>query len=73
VQVAAVPMVFMLAMPAWALAIDVQRWWAGGSWPLVAVAAVMLALEAWMVVEAALLWPKVRGVLEEPLATSPSR
>jgi hypothetical protein len=25
------------------------------------------------VVEAALLWPKVKGVLEEPLATSPSR
>ncbi len=73
VWISAVPMVFMLAMPAWALTIDFQRWWAGGSWPLVAVAAVMLALEAWMVVEAALLWPKVKGVLEEPLATSPSR
>ena len=73
VWISAVPMVFMLVMPAWALTIDFQRWWAGGSWPLVAVAAVMLALEAWMVVEAALLWPKVKGVLEEPLATSPSR
>ena len=67
VQVAAVPMVFMLVMPAWALAIDLQRWWAGGSWPLVAVAAIMLALEAWMVVEAVLLWPRARGILEEPL------
>ena len=64
---AVVPMLFMLAMPAWALAIDVQRWWAGGSWALVAVAAVMLAVEAWMAVEAVLLWPKVRGVLESPL------
>ena len=62
--IATVPMVFMLAMPAWALAIDVQRWWAGGSWGLVAVAAVMLAVEAWMVVEAVLLWPRARGVLE---------
>ncbi len=65
--VAAVPMVFMLVMPAWALTIDVQRWWAGGSWLLVAVAAIMLTLEAWMIVEAVLLWPRVRGVLEPPL------
>ena len=64
---AVIPMLFMLAMPAWALAIDVQRWWAGGSWALVAVTAVMLGVEAWMIVEAALLWPKVRGVLELPL------
>jgi len=27
----------------------------------------MLALEAWMVVEAVLLWPRARGILEEPL------
>ena len=64
---AVIPMLFMLAMPAWALAIDLQRWWAGGSWALVAVAALMLGVEAWMLVEAALLWPKVRGVLEPPL------
>ena len=60
---AVTPMLFMLAMPAWALAIDLQRWWAGGSWALVAVAALMLGVEAWMLVEAALLWPNVRGVL----------
>ena len=54
-------------MPAWALAIDVQRWWAGGSLALVAVAAIMLAVEAWMIVEAVLLWPQARGVLEPPL------
>jgi len=65
--VSVVPMTFMLVMPAWALAIDVQRWWAGGSWLLVVVAGVMLALEAWMVIEACLLWPRVRGVLEAPL------
>ncbi|MFM8494982.1 MAG: carbon starvation protein A [Planctomycetia bacterium] len=65
--IATAPMVFMLAMPAWALAIDVQRWWAGGSWLLVAVAAVMLAIEAWMVAEAVLLWPRARGILEDPL------
>ena len=65
--IAVVPMVLMLVMPAWALGIDIQRWWAGGSWALVAVAAVMLALEAWMLIEAALLWPRARGILEPPL------
>jgi carbon starvation protein len=64
---AAAPMVFMLAMPAWALAIDLQRWWAGGSWVLVAVALVMLVVEAWMALEAVRLWPLVRGVQEAPL------
>ncbi len=69
--VSVIPMMFMLAMPAWALVIDVQRWWAGGSWLLVIVAVVMLALEAWMVVEACLLWPRVQGVLEPPLPPLP--
>ena len=62
---AVIPMIFMLAMPAWALSHDILRWYAAGSWGLAAVAAGMLALEAWMIVEAVLLWPKVRGVLEE--------
>ena len=64
---AAVPMVFMLAMPAWALAFDIRRWAAGGSGLLVAVAAIMLLVEGWVVVEAVRLWPLVRGVREEPL------
>jgi carbon starvation protein len=71
--VAVVPMVFMLTMPAWALIIDVQKWWKDGSWHLVAVAVVMLFLEVWMVVEAVLLWPQVKGILEPPLAARPTR
>jgi carbon starvation protein len=57
---AAVPMVFMLAMPVWALAIDIRRWAAGGNSLLVGVAVAILALEAWMVVEAIRLWPAAR-------------
>jgi len=57
---AAVPMVFMLAMPAWALLVDLRRWVAGGNGLLVGVAMAMLALEAWMVVEAVRLWPLAR-------------
>jgi carbon starvation protein len=72
----AVPAVFMLVMPAWALLYDMQRWAAAGNWMLVVVAAVMLLLEAWMVVEAVLLWPRVRRVMEEalpPLEPVPAR
>jgi carbon starvation protein len=71
--ITAVPMVFMLAMPAWALTIDIRRWWHGGSFALVAVAAVMLAVEAWMAIEALLLCGRVRGVLEDPLPALPTR
>lgn len=66
-MLSAAPMVFMLIMPGWALMVDVQKWVAGGSWLLVAVGVLMLAIEAWMIVEAFLLWPKVKGVLEEAL------
>jgi len=68
VAICLVPMVFMLVIPAWALAVGVGRWVADGSWGLAAVAAGMLGLEAWMVVEAVVLWPAARGVLEEAAA-----
>jgi carbon starvation protein len=69
----ALPMIFMLAMPAWALTIDIQKWMNGGSWALVGVGVLMLVIEIWMVIEAFLLWPKVRGVLEEALPPLPAR
>jgi carbon starvation protein len=65
--VATLPMVLMLVMPAWALCINISRWLDGGSLALVAVAVVMLAVEAWMAVEGMLLWGRVQGVMEEPL------
>jgi len=65
--VATLPMVLMLVMPAWALCINISRWIDGGSLALVAVAVVMLAVEAWIAVEWMLLWGRVQGVMEEPL------
>jgi len=67
------PMLFMLVMPAWAMtwqlfvgSDDQPAWLYSDSpnWLLIVIAAATLVLEAWMVVEAVLLWPKVRGVLE---------
>ncbi|MEO0587105.1 MAG: carbon starvation protein A [Planctomycetota bacterium] len=68
------PLAFMLVMPAWAL---VWQLFIGSdgfpawvfsdapNWPLIGIAVATLALEVWMIVEAALLWPRVRGVLDE--------
>ncbi|MEM8738569.1 MAG: carbon starvation CstA family protein [Planctomycetota bacterium] len=71
------PLGFMLVMPAWAMAVQLPAWWggggsgtsgasgrSGGNWLLVGIAAATLALEAWMVIEAVLLFPKVRRVAE---------
>ncbi|MEM1098866.1 MAG: carbon starvation protein A [Planctomycetota bacterium] len=63
----AVPMLFMLVMPAWALLAQLPAWWNADepNWVLIGIALATLALQVWMVAEAVLLWPKVRGVLEE--------
>ncbi len=71
-----VPAVFMLIVPAWALIYQVFV--ADGSnpgwlfqdnpnWPLILVSVLSLILQVWLVIEAILLWPKARGVLEEAL------
>ncbi|HUG93826.1 MAG TPA: carbon starvation protein A [Planctomycetaceae bacterium] len=69
----AVPTVFMLVMPAWAMLVQVGDWAAEGKLLLVFIAAATLLLEAWMIVEAALMWPRVRGVLEAALQPLKSR
>ncbi|MEE9130570.1 MAG: carbon starvation protein A [Phycisphaerales bacterium] len=63
------PMLFMLAMPAAAMVIEIPRWIQSDApnWPVIVIAAATLALEVWMIVEALLLWPKVRGKLEAAL------
>jgi carbon starvation protein len=73
----ALPMLFMLVMPAWAMiwqlfvqGIGMETSWLGAdqpNWTLIVIAFATLALEAWMVVEAVLLWPKVKGVMEPQL------
>lgn len=73
--IAFLPMVFMLAMPAWALIIKLSSWFKAPSPPyvLIGVTLMTLALEVWMITEAVMLWPKAKGILEEqlpPLAQS---
>jgi len=60
------PMLFMLIMPAWAMLIELPRWWQAENpnFVLIGIGIATLVLELWMLIEAALLWPKVKGQLE---------
>ena len=80
------PMILMMVMPAWAmlwqlfstdLDIEGQRigwiWSAGDHVLLVTIGIITLCLQFWIAVEAILLWPSVRGVLEEALPPLPPK
>lgn len=74
---AAIPMIIMLVMPAWALLwqlFNSQSGWLSGEQPnylLGSIGIGTLALQVWMVIEGALLLPRARGVLEEALPPLP--
>ncbi|MCP4643681.1 MAG: carbon starvation protein A, partial [bacterium] len=63
----AAPLVIMVAMPAWALMLNLGKWYAAQNWLLFTVGAAILCLQAWMVVEGFLMWKRVKGVLPDPL------
>ena len=75
------PMILMLVMPAWALIWNMFNVKQGFYWEMIrsdswitnqntllfGFSMLILALQIWMVIEAILIWPKARGVLEEAL------
>lgn len=73
----AIPMVIMVIMPAWALSWQLFNSESGWihDWEnkklLTVVGVTTLALQVWMVVEAAVMWPKAKGVLEPSLPPLP--
>jgi carbon starvation protein len=73
------PMVFMLIMPLWAMLSQSfigspgnPSWISDGKWALVSFALATVALEIWMIIEAALLFPRTRGLLEPGAPPPPS-
>ncbi len=70
-----IPMFMMLLMPAWAITYDLfWNWIPSGSKVLSAFGLAMLALQAWMMIEALIIWRGSRGVLEPPVeAVAPLR
>ena len=66
----AIPMVFMLIMPMWAMLHQLfiaPGWLKAGQvdYLLGGIGLATIALEIWMIVEAIKLFPKAKGVLEE--------
>jgi len=67
---AAIPMVLMLIMPAWAMSHQMLKWW-GTNWLLFGFGLSIMGLQVWMVIEGLLILPRVRGVMEEALPPLP--
>lgn len=71
VYFALIPMVIMIILPGWALLWQMfnenNGFFTKGKYFLFAFSCGILALQLWMVVEAAIMWPKVKGVLEKQL------
>ncbi len=69
---AAAPMLLMLIVPGWAMVYNLAFEF-DGNLLLLALGSIILVLQVWMVIEAAILWPKIRGVMEETLPPLPAR
>ena len=61
-----IPMIFMLLVPAWAMLTDIPKWVnsENPNWLVITIGTLTLALEGWMLLEACLIWPRVKGILE---------
>jgi len=74
---AAMPMLLMLLMPAiallWQMFNGETGWLWHGKYLLFTFALGILGLQVWMVIEAAILFPRVRGVMEETLPPLPAK
>jgi carbon starvation protein len=73
---AVIPATAMLVLPGLALGLEIFKengWLAKGDFTLVSFGLAILAFEVWMIAEALLAWPRIRGVLEPPPLAPPSR
>ena len=67
---ALIPMLIMMIMPGWAMVMQISSdFWPNQNWPLLGFGIAILGLQVWMIIEAILVWPKARGVIEESLPT----
>ncbi len=66
-----IPLLIMLVLPAWALVLQIREFWSTGNMLLLVVGGLILALQAWMAVEAIAFWRSTRGVPPEPARTIP--
>lgn len=72
----AIPMIAMLILPALAMYYNIfseSGYWAKQQWLLLVLGVGVLILQAWMLFEAIVMWPRVKGVLEESLPPLPEK
>lgn len=72
----AIPMIAMLILPALAMYYNIfseTGYLAKQQWLLLVLGAGVLVLQAWMLFEAIVMWPRVKGVLEESLPPLPEK
>jgi carbon starvation protein len=71
----AIPMTIMLIMPAWAMLWQIfnseSGWYHNGPQHLYVTGLIVLGIQMWMIGEALLLLPRVKGVVEESLPPLP--
>ena len=73
------PMIFMIILPGWALAwqlfnVESGWWYSEGKLLVAIIGSITLALQLWMVLEALMMWPKAKGVIEPAMSVGkPSR
>lgn len=74
---AAIPMAIMIVMPIWALCWQMfnpaSGWLPQKNYLLFGIGFAVMGLQVWMVVEAILIWPKAKGILEDALPPLPAR
>lgn len=69
---ALIPAVLMLIIPGWAMMHQiVTDFWPNQKYALLAFGLLIQGLQIWMFVEAILMWPRAKGVLEEALPPLP--
>ncbi|MGE3180762.1 MAG: carbon starvation protein A, partial [Phycisphaerae bacterium] len=56
------PLVLMIVLPTWAMIYQMNQWIDAKNWPPLVLGGVLQGLQIWMLVEAALLWRRVRGI-----------
>ena len=68
-----IPFAFMLVMTAWAMVINIGDFGADRRWHLFVISAIVLALQLWITLEAALIWLRIRKERgQAPPAESPA-
>lgn len=72
VAVVLIPGIVMLLIPGWAMTYSmVNDWYPKRNWLLVGFGSAIMILQAWMVIEALLIWKSARGKLEPQLEPLP--